>query len=177
MIEDTPERVVTFIPVGTIVSIRCSPTVAGSVTSRSHERWAHPRVSARRPWHGPRLIQLFPKGRAHSLWVVRDAEHSLLGWYVNLEDPHVLGARTITTQDHVLDIWVPGATPGSRSGRTRTSSRRPSPSGGSPPPKQRRSAPKASASGRERPWPTGWEEWLPPTEWAQPELPDGWNED
>ena len=29
----------------------------------------------------------------------------------------------------------------------------------------------------ERPWPTGWEEWLPPAEWAQPELPDGWNED
>ena len=71
------------------------------------ERWAHPRTSALRPWQGTELIQLFPRGRAHSLWVVRNADHSLVGWYVNLEDPHVFGARTISTRDHVLDISVP----------------------------------------------------------------------
>jgi hypothetical protein len=140
------------------------------------ERWAHPRVSARRPWHSTEVIQLFPKGRAHSLWVVRNAERSLLGWYVNLEDPQVLDGRTITSQDHVLDIWVPGDT-------------------GQPQWKDEDEFAAAVAVGRftadeaasiraegervwaERPWPTGWEEWLPPTEWAQPELPDGWNED
>jgi hypothetical protein len=28
---------------------------------------------------------------------------------------------------------------------------------------------------RERPWPTGLEDWLPPKEWTLPELPSGWD--
>ena len=118
------------------------------------------------PWHSTEVIQLFPKGRAHSLWVVRNAEHSLLGWYVNLEDPQVLGGRTITTQDHVLDIWVPG-----RDGRARVEGRGRARGGGRE--SGRFSADEAAsirAEGErvwaERPWPTGWEEWLPPAEWA-----------
>jgi hypothetical protein len=175
VIEDTPARVVTFIPEGTTVSV---PLLADGRDLRDvplAERWAHPRVSARRPWHGTELIQLFPKGRAHSVWVVRRLDHSLLGWYVNLEDPHVLDAHTITTQDHVLDIWVPGET-------------------GEPEWKDEDELAAALEVGRftpddvaairaegervwaERPWPTGWEDWLPPAEWSQPELPAGWNE-
>ena len=146
------------------------------MTSPSHERWAHPRVSARRPWHSTEVIQLFPKGRAHSLWVFRNAEHSLLGWYVNLEDPQVLDGRTITTR-----------TTSSTSGCRATPAQ--------PQWKDEDELAAAVAVGRftadeaasiraegervwaEEPWPTGWEEWLPPPEWAQPELPDGWNED
>jgi hypothetical protein len=176
VIEDTPERTVTFTPVGTIVS---QPVLADGRELRDvplHERWAHPRVAVRRPRHSTELIQLFPKGRAHSLWVVRDAEHSLLGWYVNLEEPHVVGAHTISSQDQVLDIWVPAET-------------------GKPEWKDEDELAAAVEVGRftadeaaairtegervwaERPWPTGWEDWLPPVEWTQPELPDGWNDE
>ena len=86
------------------------------------------------------------------------------------------GAHTISTRDHVLDIWVPGET-------------------GEPEWKDEDELAAAVEAGRfsadeaasiraegervwaERPWPTGWEAWLPPAEWVQPELPDGWNED
>ena len=27
---------------------------------------------------------------------------------------------------------------------------------------------------RERPWPTGWEDWRPDPEWEPPSLPEGW---
>jgi hypothetical protein len=176
VIEHTPELVVTFMPIGTVVSYPALADGRGLRDLPLHERWAHPRVSATRPWHSTEVIQLFPKGRAHSLWVMRDSEHSLLGWYVNLEDPQVLGARTISTRDHVLDLWVPADT-------------------GEPEWKDEDELAAAVEAGRftaaeaasiraegervwaERPWPTGWEEWLPPSEWAQPELPDGWNED
>jgi hypothetical protein len=176
VVEDTPERLVTFIPEGTTVSIPLLADGRGLRDVPLHERWTHPRVSARGPWHGTELIQLFPKGRAHSLWVVRDAAHSLVGWYVNLEDPHVLAARTVSTQDHVLDIWVPAET-------------------GEPEWKDEDELAAALEVGRftsdeadsiraegervwaERPWPTGWEDWRPPAEWTRPELPDGWNDE
>jgi hypothetical protein len=29
----------------------------------------------------------------------------------------------------------------------------------------------------EHPWPTLWDDWLPPREWTRPELPDGWDEE
>ncbi len=28
---------------------------------------------------------------------------------------------------------------------------------------------------RERPWPTGWEDWRAPSEWTTPELPADWD--
>jgi hypothetical protein len=176
VIEETPERVVTYMPLGTIDS---QPVLADGRGLRDvplHERWSRARVSARRPWHSTEVIQLFPKGRAHSVWVMRDAEHSLLGWYVNLEDPHMRGAHTISSQDHILDLWVPAET-------------------GEPQWKDEDELAAAVEAGRfmtdeaasiraegervwsERPWPTGWEEWLPPADWTRPELPDGWNED
>ena len=176
MIEATSERVVTFMGAGTEVSM---PVLADGRELRDvpvAERWDHPRTSTRRPWNASELIQVFPIGRAHSVWVVRRADHSLLGWYVNLEQPHVLGARTITTRDHVLDIWVPAET-------------------GEPEWKdedelaaavvaRRLSADEARAirlEGErvwdERPWPTGWEHWLPPADWDLLTLRDGWDTD
>ena len=44
---------------------------------------------------------------AHSIWIVRRPGRSVVGWYVNLEDVHEFHANTITTSDHVLDLWVP----------------------------------------------------------------------
>ena len=107
VIEHTPARVVTYMAEGTVVS---APTLTDGRGLREvplDERWLHPRASERRPWIGTELIQIFPAGRAHSLWVVRRPDRSLVGWYVNLEDPHVLAERTISTRDHVLDVWVP----------------------------------------------------------------------
>jgi Protein of unknown function (DUF402) len=174
VIEHTPARVVTYMAEGTVVS---APTLTDGRGLREvplDERWLHPRASERRPWIGTELIQIFPAGRAHSLWVVRRPDRSLVGWYVNLEDPHVLGKRTISTRDHVLDVWVPAET-------------------GEPEWKDEDELEAAIVQGRvtaeqaaeiraegervwrERPWPTGWESWTPPADWVTPDLPEGWD--
>ena len=85
--------------------------------------------------------------------------------------------HTIATQDHVLDIWVPGETgepewkdKDELAATTRGRALH-----------RRTTAAAIRAEGArvwaERPWPTGWEDWLPPAEWPRPELPDGWDED
>ena len=174
VIEHTPELLVTFMAEGTTVSVPMLADGRGLRDVPLEERWSHPRTSLRRPWLGTELIQLFPRGRAHSIWVVRDKEHAMVGWYVNLEDVHELGASTITTRDHVLDIWVPAATgepewkdedelaAATRVGRLSAEQ-----------------AAEIRAEGervwRERPWPTGWEDWNPPAHWKTPTLPDGWD--
>ena len=110
VIEHTPELLVTYMAEGTVVSVPMLTDGRGLRDVPLDERWAHPRTSLRRPWDGTELIQLFPRERAHSIWVVRDREHRMVGWYINLEDVHELGENTVTTQDHVLDIWVAAET-------------------------------------------------------------------
>jgi len=174
VVEHTPELLVTFMAEGTVVSVPMLVDGRGLRDVPLEERWAHPRTSKRAPWSGTELVQLFPLGRAHSLWIVRDPSHGLLGWYVNLEDVHELGEQTITTRDGVLDIWVPAET-------------------GEPQWKDEDELEAALVAGRvtaaeaaairaegervwrERPWPTGWEDWRPPASWTTPELPAGWN--
>ena len=174
VVEHTPELLVTFMAEGTVVSVPMLVDGRGLRDVPLEERWAHPRTSKRAPWSGTELIQLFPLGRAHSLWIVRDPSRGLLGWYVNLEDAHELGDRTITTRDGVLDIWVPAETGEAewkdeheleaalRAGRVTATEA---------------SAIRAEGERvwRERPWPTGWEDWRPPGSWPTPELPPGWD--
>ena len=175
VIEHTPELLVTYMAEGTVVSVPMLADGRGLRDVPLDERWAHPRTSLRRPWDGTELIQLFPRERAHSIWVVRDREHTMVGWYVNLEDVHELGENTVTTQDHVLDIWVPAETrePQWKDEDELEAALR-----------VRRVTPEQAhairAEGkrvwRERPWPTGWEGWQPPADWTTPELPEGWDD-
>ena len=97
-----------------------------------------------------------------------------VGWYVNLEQPHVFEERMIRTRDDILDLWVPAET-------------------GEPQWKDEDEFEVAQQVGRlspedavliraegerviaERPWPTGWEGWRPPADWQRPVLPADWN--
>lgn len=174
VVEHTPDLLVTWMPEGTVVSVPMLADGRGLRGVPLDERWAHPRAPKLRPWHGTELVQLFPLGRAHSLWIVRGRSHELVGWYVNLEDPHVLDGRTISTRDNVLDLWIPAESgepqwkdedeleAAVRVGRLT---------------EEEAAAIRAEGERvrRERPWPTGWESWLPPADWATPELPPGWD--
>ena len=174
VVEHAPELLVTFMAEGTVVSV---PTLLDGRGLRDvplDERWAHPRTSKRAPWHGTELIQLFPRDRAHSLWVVRDAAHALVGWYVNLEDVHVLGDATISTRDHVLDLWVPAET-GEPRWKDEDELEVALRVGRVTPDEERAIRAEGERVWREHPWPTGWEEWLPPAGWTTPVLPEGWN--
>jgi hypothetical protein len=54
-----------------------------------------------RPWRAPGVLQLWPVGAAHAVWVFER------GWYVNLQEPFRRTAEGYDTQDLELDIWVP----------------------------------------------------------------------
>jgi hypothetical protein len=51
-----------------------------------------------RPWHEPGVLQLWPVGAAHAVWVF---EH---GWYVNLQDPFRRTQHGVDTADQLLDL-------------------------------------------------------------------------
>jgi hypothetical protein len=172
ILEDAPEHVVGFIPGGTEIA---RPVLADGSELRAvplTERWAHPRVPGRRPWTGAGTVMIFPRGRAHSIWFFRGPETR--GWYVNLEDPHVFGERTVSTRDHVLDIWVP-LDSGIPQWKDEDELEAAIAAG------RRTSAEAAAARGegervmRERPWPTGWEDLEPDPSWPTPALFDGWD--
>jgi hypothetical protein len=173
VIESTDERVVGYLAEDTMVDY---PMLADGRSLRDvplEERWSHQRKAVRRPWVRSDLVMIFPRERRYSLWVFHeDGKH--VGWYVNLEQPHVFGDDTITTRDDILDLWVPVET-------------------GEPQWKDEDEFEAAQRVGRltpedaaairaegervmhERPWPTGWEDWRPPADWRRPTLPPDWN--
>jgi uncharacterized protein DUF402 len=52
-------------------------------------------------------VRVVPTGRSWSVWCLfGEGTGSFVGWYVNLERPHVRDVRSVYTSDHVLDLWV-----------------------------------------------------------------------
>jgi hypothetical protein len=172
ILDATPERVVGFIPGGTEIARPVTADEREGHAVPVSERWSEPPVPGRRLWTGAGTVMIFRRGRAHSIWIFRGPEAH--GWYVNLEDPHVFGERTISTRDHILDIWVPHDTGIPRwkdedeleatiaAGRLTAAE-----------------AAAIRAEGgrviRERPWPTGWEAFEPDPGWPLPTLFQGWD--
>ena len=172
VIEHTDDRLVAYLAESTLVAMPVLADGRGLRDVPLDERWLHPRATQIRPWSGTDVVMLFPRGRAYALWLFREAG-TFRGWYVNLEDRHVFGDRTIDTRDGVLDIWVPAET-------------------GEPQWKDEDELEAAALQGRvtpeeavairaegervlaERPWPTGWEHFRPDPSWSIPRLPDGW---
>jgi len=172
VVEDGPRWLVTHLPEDTVVAVPVLTDGRGLRDVALAERWAHPRSTVLRPWTRSDLVMLFPRDREFSLWLFRE-RGALRGWYVNLEERHVRGARTIDTRDAVLDLWVPAET-------------------GEPQWKDEDELESAIVQGRvtagqaaqiraegerivaERPWPTGWEDFVPDPAWPPLELPDGW---
>jgi hypothetical protein len=174
VIEDADDRVVGFLAEDTEVAYPMLADGRGLREVPLEERWSHPRQAMRRPWVRSDLVMIFPRDRRYSLWVFHEGgEH--VGWYINLEQPHVFGERTIITRDDILDIWVPAETSepqwkdedefevAQQVGRL-----------------TEEDAAAILAEGQrvmvERPWPTGWENWRPPADWGPARLPDDWRD-
>jgi uncharacterized protein DUF402 len=51
-----------------------------------------------RPWRAPGVLQLWPAGAAHAVWVFAS------GWYVNLQEPFRRSADGVDTADQLLDL-------------------------------------------------------------------------
>jgi hypothetical protein len=67
-----------------------------------------PRVAMLGSWRGQGVLKVAPAGKPWSIWHFWHSDGRFSGWYVNLERPHRrdVAARTTTTEDCVLDLWV-----------------------------------------------------------------------
>lgn len=174
VVEDDAERVVCYLREGTEVSASALAEGRDLRSVPLEERWTHPRITVRRAWQRTDVLFVFPRAqRWHSIRIMRQSGR-LLGWYANLESPHVFGPGTISTKDGVLDLWVPADTElpewkdeeefGMAVQVGRISSE-----------EARELRLEGERLMRECPWPTGWENWQPPDDWTRPRLPEDWD--
>ena len=118
-----------------------------------------------RPWREPGVLQLWPRGAAHAIWLFDEA------WYVNLQEPFRRRADGVDTADQLLDLvrtrdgrwtWkdeheLAAAVTGGYLGEDEASA-------------IRAEAERVIAADR---FPTGWERWSPDPAWRPPGLPVG----
>lgn len=118
------------------------------------------------PWRAPGVLQLWPRGAAHTVWHFAD------GWYVNLQEPFRRTEVGLDTADQLLDLVR------SHDGRWRRKDEHElalavargywSEAEAAA---IRAEAERVIAADR---FPTGWEGWQPDPGWPAPRLPEGW---
>jgi len=123
-------------------------------------------------WAHTHVLQLVRPGDSYTVEVFWDDAWSFVGWYVNLQAPLRQTELGFDTTDWALDVWVePDGTwawkdeddlaEGVELGVF-----------------DAEAAAAVRAVGEsviaEGPWPTGWESWRPPPDWAPLALPAGW---
>jgi hypothetical protein len=161
------------------VAIYCQPGNRAKVTRRVPskgylERWVTDAPPFDHVWHSAHVLRFEREGSAHTVEVWWDAEWCFRGWYVNLQAPLTIRGDRFDTTDWVLDIVI------EPDGRWRW--------------KDEDEFGRAIELGvfedeaaanavrlegerviAEKPWPTGWEDWRPPTEWTPLPLPADWH--
>jgi predicted RNA-binding protein associated with RNAse of E/G family len=169
VVEDSAELVALYVPVGTLGKVAVWD--GSPIRGQADRDWA----LRDHVWDTYRVLRLIRPGDSHSLELFwEDETRAFAGWYVNLQEPLRRAPLGFDTDDLVLDIWVePDGTwewkdedeleQAVRLGRFTSTE-----------------AGQIRAEGervlRERPWPTGWEDWRPDPEWPLPTLPERWNE-
>jgi Protein of unknown function (DUF402) len=108
VVEHDEHRLVAWLAGGTPLVKPVLPDGREVRTAGLHEIFVGPRVAELAVWHGTGVLKVSPAGRPWSIWHFWRPGGSFSGWYVNLETPHErdLAARTTTTEDLVLDLWV-----------------------------------------------------------------------
>jgi hypothetical protein len=125
------------------------------------------RLAERRPERS--ALVLLRAGEPFSLWLFRD--DAFRYWYVNLERFLARGARTLDYEDHKLDLIV--RPDGTVTRKDEDELEHAGRLGLLDADAVRRDADAVLA---DPPWPTGWEDWRPPSRWdAAVELPPGWD--
>jgi hypothetical protein len=124
-------------------------------------------------WSRTQRLRFVREGAGHTVELFWDEDWGFLGWYVNLQAPLVVRGDRFNTTDLELDIAVrPDGTWEWKD------------EGGFAEMQQlgildADAAAAVRAEGErvvaERPWPTGWEEWRPPSHWEPLELPEDWD--
>lgn len=124
-------------------------------------------------WEKGPVLRFMRPGDAHTIELCWDSDWSFVCWYVNLQAPLVVHGDRFDTTDWALDVVV------APDGRWRWKDEDDFAQALELGVFDERQARKIRAEGErvvaEPPWPTGWEDWRPPAEWAPLPLPDDWH--
>jgi hypothetical protein len=124
-------------------------------------------------WVETHVVRLMRPEAAHTVEIYWDESWTLLGWYVNLQAPLRKSALGYDTTDWALDIRV--APDGSWRWKDEDDFAEARALGVL----DDEAAAVVRAEGErvvaQRPWPTGWEDWRPPSNWTPLSLPRGWD--
>ena len=115
------------------------------------------------------VLACFRRGEPWSIWHFFVDDSRFDHWYVNFEEQLGRCGRNLDYRDHKLDLIA--FRDGSTQLKDEDELERAGELGLVDPVAIRRDAERAL---RERPWPTGWEEFTPDPAWERPELPADW---
>jgi hypothetical protein len=115
------------------------------------------------------VAELHP-GARHSVWTFRQAGGGLSHWYVNFEQPFEQFPAGFQFVDEKLDLIVQPDL--SWRWKDEDELEEAAALGIVDADEVRAEAERVLAAW---PFPTGWEDWLPPESWTVPELPEGWD--
>jgi hypothetical protein len=124
-------------------------------------------------WEKTHVLRFMREGDSHTVELFWDVDWGFLGWYVNLQAPLVIRGDKFDTTDWALDVWV--EPDGAWNWKDEDDFAHAQELGVL--------APAAAAAVRaegarviaDKPWPTGWEDWRPPTAWEPLPLPPDWD--
>jgi hypothetical protein len=173
VVEDGPRLTVLLLRVGTPILHRVA--LSGVVLRTLPYRVRHRTPWGLEPttWERLNVLELIRPGRPHSLWVVWDADWTLRGWYVNLQEKLRRTPIGFDTEDHVLDLWVDAD--GTVSWKDEDEFAEAIAVGRFSPAKAEAVRAEADRVLAERPWPTGWEDWRPDPSLPLPTLDPTWD--
>lgn len=115
------------------------------------------------------VLALYAAEEPWSIWHFFNGDGSFDLWYVNFEERLGRGPSTLDYRDHKLDLLV--RPDGSQRWKDEDELEEAARLGLVDTAAVRADADRVL---RERPWPTGWEEWRPDPSWTPPRLPGGW---
>ena len=136
-------------------------------------RWKSDKPPFDTEWQGTHVLRFERAGDAHSVEIFWDLDWQLLGWYVNLQAPSVFNGRCIDTTDHALDVTIePDGTWAWKDEDDLAEAIELRIWSESEAADIRAEGERVVAAA---PWPTGWEDWRPPSAWGPLGLPRDWH--
>ena len=161
------------------MGIYCQPGNRGKVTRRSPgggylKRWVTDAPPHDHVWNSTHALRFMRSGDSHTIELFWDAAWSFLGWYVNLQAPLAIHDGRFDTTDWALDIVI------EPDGTWRWKDEEDFAEAIELGVFEDAAAAAAVRAEGERviaakPWPTGWEHWRPPQDWAPLALPEDWH--
>jgi hypothetical protein len=159
------------------IGLYCGPGNQGKAMRRGPggylKRWMTDAPPFDAHWENTHVLRFERPGARHSIEIYWTPEWEQMSWYVNLQTPTVVHGRFVDTTDQALDVL---AFP---DGTWRWKDEDELAEAVELGIWTEAEAAEVRAEGErvlaEAPWPAGWEEWRPPSDWGPLGLPRDWH--